>query len=297
MVVPEQALRWVCSAVGPGSRITGVRRLRLGGWHVNHAVDILDLHDRLHRLVLRRWARPGWEIQDPDYTVERETRVLRLLEPTPVPAPVLVSSDPSGVRCGVPAMLITRLPGHPPAGEDISGADSCRRLAQALAQIHRVDDTAVNLAPVRLYYDRARAAPTAWMPASGVWRRAISAVREPPPASTWALIHRDFHPENTLWSAGRITGVVDWTQASSGPPALDLGHMRWNLVLDHGPVVADRFLRCYRTATGDSPAHQSYWDLVSLFDLLLDQDAPGDLGPDDLRRLEDYATTLLADLD
>ena len=32
------------------------------------------------------------------------------------------------------------------------------------------------------------------------------------------------------WSRGLLTGMVDWTQASWGPPELDLGHMRWNLV-------------------------------------------------------------------
>lgn len=52
------------------------------------------------------------------------------------------------------------------------------------------------------------------------------------------LIHRDYHPENTLCWAGRLTGVVDWTQASYGPPALDVAHMRWNLAADHGRKVA-----------------------------------------------------------
>jgi hypothetical protein len=70
------------------------------------------------------------------------------------------------------------------------------------------------------------------------------------------LIHRDYHPQNTLWSRLRLTGVVDWTQASRGPPALDLGHMRWNLVADYGQGVADRFLACYRAATGAAPGDQ-----------------------------------------
>ena len=37
-----------------------------------------------------------------------------------------------------------------------------------------------------------------------------------------------------------------------------------------------------------------YWDLVSLLDLLLDGDDPGDIEPDDLRRYEDYARTVLS---
>lgn len=109
------------------------------------------------------------------------------------------------------------------------------------------------------------------------------------------LIYRDYHPGNTLWSRGRISGVVDWTQASSGPTGLDVGHMRWNLILDHGQEIADRFLACHRSVTGTAGEHQPYWDLVSLLELLLEVngEGPGDLTPADVQRLEDYARTVL----
>jgi len=294
-MLPDQAVRWVTDVIGRGSRVTRACRLRLGGWHVNHALDVVDVGGRTHRLVLRRWARPGWELDDPDYTVQRETRVLELLRSTQVPAPVLVASDPAGGRCDVPAMLLTRLAGHPPRPADIDSDGFCRQLAETLAAIHDVDGTAeAQLDPYHLYYDRPRATPVRWMPATAVWREATAAVREPPPATTMTLIHRDYHPENTLWARWRLTGVVDWTQASWGPPALDVGHMRWNLVVDHGQAVADRFLASYRATIGAAFDDQPYWDLVSLLDLLLDGDDPGDIEPRDLQRLEDYAMTALS---
>lgn len=111
------------------------------------------------------------------------------------------------------------------------------------------------------------------MPATGVWARA-GGVRNSPPPTTMTLIHRDDHPENTVWSASRLTGVVDWTQASCGPPALDVAHMRWNLAADHGRKVADQFLDCYRATTGRRLEHHAYWDLVSLLDLLFDGEDP-----------------------
>jgi hypothetical protein len=69
----------VLDVFGHGSRIVRAKRLSLGGWHVNHAVDVIDTHRRVHRVVLRRCARPGWKLDDPDYTVAREIRVLALL--------------------------------------------------------------------------------------------------------------------------------------------------------------------------------------------------------------------------
>ncbi len=293
--LPRGAARWVTDVIGRGSRIAWARRLRLGGWHVNPAVDVVDADGRTHRLVLRRWARPDWEAEDPDYTVERETWVLELLHSTQVPAPAVVAADPSGVRCDVPAMLLTRLAGDPPHPADIAGDGFCRQLAETLAGIHAVDGAAeAQLHAYRLNYDRLRATPALWMPATPVWRQATAVVREPPPATAMTLIHRAYHPENTLWSRRRLTGVVDWTQASLGPPALDVGHMRWNLVADHGQAVADEFLACYRATTGTMFGDQPYWDLVSLLDLLLDGDDPGDIEPDDLRRYEDYARTVLS---
>jgi aminoglycoside phosphotransferase (APT) family kinase protein len=293
---------WVADAAGPGSRVLAARRLRPGSWHVNHAVDVAGGDGRVRRLVLRRWARPGWEADDPDYTVDREVRVLALLAATPVPVPEVVAADPDGSRCGVPAILLTRLPGHPPRRADAAAGGFCLQLAETLALVHGAGGTLGRARPVgvpyRLYYDRPRAEPARWMSGSLTWARAIAAVREAPPPAVPTLIHRDYHPENTLWSRGRLTGVVDWTQASRGPPELDVAHMRWNLAADHGQEVADQFLACYRATTGRALEHQPYWDLVSLLDLLLDGDPgdPGDLGPADQRCFEAYAEAALSRL-
>jgi aminoglycoside phosphotransferase (APT) family kinase protein len=52
-----------------------------------------------------------------------------------------------------------------------------------------------------------------------IWEDATvaSARREPP---TW--LHGDFHPANILTLDGRISGVIDFTDLTSGDPATDL---------------------------------------------------------------------------
>ncbi len=60
---------------------------------------------RTKRLVLRRWARPGWELDEPDETPEREATVLELLAPVPVPTPRPINLDSDGSVCDVPALL------------------------------------------------------------------------------------------------------------------------------------------------------------------------------------------------
>jgi Phosphotransferase enzyme family len=135
-MLPDQAVSWVTGVIGAGSRVAWGRRLRRGSWHVNHAMDVIDSRGRTHRVVLRRWARPGWEDDDPDYTVEREVHVLGLLRPAPVPAPEVIAADPAGSQCDVPAILLTRLPGHSPRPADIPGRH--RRWTRALTSFGRM---------------------------------------------------------------------------------------------------------------------------------------------------------------
>jgi hypothetical protein len=109
---PAVALAWAAAAFGPGSQVVAVRPLA-SAWLANHAVDVADAAGVVHRVVLRRWARPGWDVEDPDFTAAREAAILELLEPTPVPAPALVAADPDAAACDVPALLLDRLPRRP----------------------------------------------------------------------------------------------------------------------------------------------------------------------------------------
>jgi aminoglycoside phosphotransferase (APT) family kinase protein len=112
-----------------------------------------------------------------------------------------------------------------------------------------------------------------------LWRQAYEVVAQGPTAAPARLIHRDYHPGNTLWSDGRLTGVVDWSYASRGPVSADLGHMRWNLAVDYGQRAADDFLAAYLALRGDF-THDPYWDLRAVVDLL--PESPDDPLPADM---------------
>ncbi|HSL33901.1 MAG TPA: hypothetical protein VK871_09650, partial [Candidatus Limnocylindrales bacterium] len=74
-------LRWVAAAFGRDARVRRVRRMHGGRAMAVDALTIEDGAGRRHRVVLRRWARPGWAEDDPHFTPARETAVLgRLAE-------------------------------------------------------------------------------------------------------------------------------------------------------------------------------------------------------------------------
>jgi aminoglycoside phosphotransferase (APT) family kinase protein len=284
---PAAALRWAAAAVGAGGRVVRVRPLA-SSWLANHAVDVADAAGRVHRLVLRRWARPGWEADDPTLTAAREAAALELLAGTPVPVPRLVAADPDGAACDVPALLLTRLPGRPPA----QAADPRRLvagLAAALPLIHAVDGAA--LPAFHRFYDPATLVPPAWSDLPGLWAQVIAVAAGPAPAGASCLVHRDYHPGNTLWSRGRLVGVVDWNFASLGSPSVDLGHMRVNLATDLGGEWADEFLAAYHALTG--VGHHPWWDLAAMVDVLPEWEP--EPGPE-VDRLEAFVAAALGRL-
>jgi aminoglycoside phosphotransferase (APT) family kinase protein len=251
-------------------------------WHANHVLTI-DLGGSLIRVVLRRWARPGWEIDDPDFDARREAAALASLAPTRVSAPELISADPDGAHGDAPSILMTLLPGSPPPAAPEDADRFVTELARALVEVHAVPPGAVP--PYRPWHELRAARPPAWVPVR--WHRLWELTHVGPPPAEACFIHRDYHHGNTLWSGDRLTGIVDWTTASIGSPGVDVAHARWNLAITHGPEVAESFLEAYRRAVPDY-RHEAYWDAAQIVDVL-DEPMLGD----DFGRLDRYLTGVL----
>ena len=164
------------------------------------------------------------------------------------------------------------------------------QLAEALPAIHATDGTGIPA--YRRYHDPRSATPPSWSSRPDLWEHAFEVASGPPPEAPRCLIHRDYHPENTLWSRGRLSGIVDWTSASRGSAAVDTAHMRWNLALTYGLDAADEFLRRHRSLAGDAFADQRHWDVVTVLDIAADVE-PGDWPAFDLARLERYLESVL----
>ncbi|MFG2472593.1 phosphotransferase family protein [Streptomyces canus] len=287
---PAQALRWVCDVLGPGCEVDSVRYLPGGQTNAIHAVTVTDPAGRRSTAVLRRWVLPGWDADNPDFTAGREATVLRLIEASGISAPRLLADDRGADHCDAPALLMTLLPGRPfrhgPQG--LSGF--LRQLAAALRTLHAVPGGA-GLPPYRPYNDLKDPRVPASATCPDVWEAAFAAVAKPPPPFTPCLIHRDYHPGNTLWQDGSLTGIVDWGYASYGPPSVDLAHMRWNLVVEYGQEAAEEFADSYAGTGPARFAHHPYWDLRTVVDLA--PEPAGFFARPEMERLERYLASLL----
>lgn len=259
-----RALRWVTDVLGSETVIRDCVPLKGG---ISSAVYGLGVtrNGGVQRLVLRLFTDEEWLRHAPDLAAH-EAANLRKAETTGVPTPRLVAVDDSGSACGLPAVLMTRLPGavvlRPPAvGPWLEG------MAEALVRLHRTDAGA-HPWDYFTYNDVHSLTTPTWSCSREMWDRALEAVRQPRPAARTCFIHRDYHPANVLWADDKVSGVVDWVNGCRGPAGIDLGHCRLNLALLCGPDVADQFLQSYRRLAGDAFTYDPFWDLTSAIESL-----------------------------
>lgn len=292
------ALARLCAAVAPSSRVTRVRRLPGGLGAGMHVLDLRAPSGVRRRLVLRRYSAATLRWQ-PDSPV-RAWRTLAVLEALGINAPRPVWYDGDGALFGVPALVMSHLPGRSVIAPR-DPQDWARQLAGALAALHRAPlgsvDTGFLPAPgyeperllteARLSLDAAIGHPDGAALAAALrrWRPRVE-------ATTPVLVHGDYWPGNTLWSRGRLTAVVDWDQAELNHPGLDVGYCRLDLFLLAGPQAPAQFLRAYEAAAGWSVPQLPFWELLGALRWLPDpaRFLPGyhdlgrtDISPDEVR--------------
>ena len=258
---PRQALAWAGSHLG--GRVVAARALRGGMSSAVHLVTVRRPDGGRDDAVLRRYVRPDPDEPEP---AAAEARALRLAETAAVPTPALLAVDPDGTQAGVPALLMTRLPGR----VDWWPSDLDRwleRLARLLPRIHGTALPPGDAVPCFAPYRQENHRPPGWARYPRVWERAVEISRGPAPDLPAVLLHRDFHPGNVLWRYGRVSGVVDWLGACAGPAAADVAHCRLNL-LTFGADAAQRFTALWQRAAGAT--YHPWADVVTIIGFLDD---------------------------
>ena len=80
---------------------------------------------------------------------------------------------------------------------------------------------------------------------------------EPTPVDRPSIIHGDLWPANVLMQQGHLTGLVDWTMAGIGDPALDLGFACAGLAMMPAPLPPPAPIRQGIHAAGRNLAHRT----------------------------------------
>jgi Phosphotransferase enzyme family len=281
---PRQALAWAGAWLG--GPVISARALRGGMSSAVHLVTVRRPDGRRAQAVLRRYVRSDPDEPDP---AAREARALRLAGAAGVPTPALLAVDPDGTQVGVPALLMSRLPGR----VDWWPSDLDRWLERLAALLPRIHGTALppgEAVPRFAPYRQENYRPPGWARYPRVWERAVEISRGPAPDLPAVLLHRDFHPGNVLWRYGRVSGVVDWLGVCFGPAPADVAHCRINL-LAMGVEVASRFTVRWEQVAGAT--YHPWGDVVTVVGFL--DDLHDDWGSERLL-VEDMLARAIAEL-
>lgn len=259
---PANALAWVGATLG--GVVTRVRALRGGRTSAVHALRVTRSGRHTEVVVLRRYVRPRVLAEEPDI-VQHEAGVLEHLRQSPLRVPRLIAVDTTGRDAGVPALLMSRLPGR----LDWSPRDVDAWLGGLAEFLVDLQDVPVPAGPglgaFRPYLPD-RWEPPVWMQRTALWDRALDVFRSPPVDVERVLIHRDYHPGNVLWKAGTVTGVVDWQEACDGPPSVDVALCRLMVLGRFGMDPADRLVACWEVSSGR--AYHPWPEVVLLIERL-----------------------------
>lgn len=231
-----------------GGRVTAARAMRGGMSSAVHALGVELGSGETARVVLRRYVRPEVVEEEPDIA-DREARILGFLAGVKLPTPRLLAVDPAGEQTGAPSLLMSMLRGR--VDWSPTSLDTwLRRLAEPLPVLHGTRLPAPGTLPPFFGYAQRSYEPPSWARRPDAWSRAVEIFHAPGLAEASVCIHRDYHPGNVLWRAGRVTGLVDWPAASIGSPSIDVAHCRANLLGRFDIDVADRFTATWEELTG-----------------------------------------------
>jgi aminoglycoside phosphotransferase (APT) family kinase protein len=297
-LTPE-IVQWIKEASGKNAHLLSARQLRGSTSATLYHLTLLR-GAVINTCVLRLFTNREWLAVEPDIP-EHEAAALEKVHAAGLPVPRLIACDPRGAACGLPALLMTSLPGKVDLlPENIESW--LHRQAEFLVRLHAITpgDFAWKYRP---YYKPAELAVPAWSKQPQLWEKAIEIVRSPAPAFATCFIHRDYHPVNLLWRRGKLSGVVDWVNSCLGPAGVDVAWARHNLAAMYGLPMANRWLEVCNEVLGSTWQYDPYWDIQTLMEVL-----PGppevyapwhDFGLDHLneplviKRLEDYLASLL----
>jgi aminoglycoside phosphotransferase (APT) family kinase protein len=197
----------------------------LGGWETS----------------LWRFATPDGELHalrvypDPERALgaRNEEAALSACVAAGVPAPAV---EATGQWEGRPLLVLSWCPGRTCLDTMLRRPWSTWRLGLSLgrqqARIHRVPPPSILL----------EGAPEYWL-AKGALQcpEVFDRVRRMV-LSTASLIHLDYHPLNVLTDKGRITGVLDWSNAGAGDPRADFARTAALLLTASSPPGPARLL-------------------------------------------------------
>ena len=249
-ILDPDAVGWrrLAESLGSGHPPAAPKRLT-GGLECETYLVILDAD----HLIVKVFTKDGSHAAE-------EFDNLNIVAEADVPTPDPLHLDDTGEWFGVPAIVMSALPGRP----DLHPADIgrwVRGAAEGLAAIHDADPENARAVSVPRWQR--------WHPTfdnlgdqAAVVEAVLARLYERADDYPKVLSHDDYNPGNVLFNDGDLSGIVDWADVTVEPAQAAVAQYRHLLAIHPGRDSPDRFLAEYLAASSRQLADLPLWDVL-----------------------------------
>lgn len=284
----QDIVDWASCSLGLGSfRFRGY--LKKGGSSDIILLQSTEASKKKEMVIVRRYRNRDWLAREP-HLPANETRMTQFAHDAGLPAPQILGSRVSST----PLVAMSAVEGKPLglSNVDRKRLESAANMALEIHSLQPPDP----LSETNLYsphYLRTAITPQCpkWSRNPTVWNLAIDLYKTFEVSPQRALLHRDFHFGNLMFTDEKLTSVVDWVTSCFGDPQADVAHMRWNLMLSHGPDAVAIFTSTYYR--GVIGKYDPVWDIYALAGALPDINTIQAAGASKLDQLMENAVSSL----
>jgi aminoglycoside phosphotransferase (APT) family kinase protein len=258
----SHSLEKVLRDLEPSAQSVKIETLE-GGISASMFVATLRFPDLPERKYVIRQANPRLLASDPA-AAHQEFQLLKALHQAGIAVPEPYNYIPSDQELERPTLVMEWLSGSPCYN---SGPipDFGEQYAAALAALHQRTDLLGQLSWLKPYQADLPPAPNSnqELPMQLEAHQTLARVWPITNRNPTCLLHGDFWPGNLLWHDGQLQAIVDWEDAATGDPLIDLAISRFDLYWIDSPASMERFTDHYLKLNPIDTRHLAAWDLFA----------------------------------
>lgn len=257
----------IIEEINPGAKLNSYQKLEGGVSAQVFRLDTTLANGRTRRLIVRQYG--SGDLESDSKVATHESLLLRYLKNKGIPCPAPFYTDESCRILSSPYIVVEFIDGQT-VEEPKDATDFVRKMAEALASIHEVDATDLELSFLpdqqKIYTAKLSSKPLKYDESlsESLIRDTLEKAWPPASKNKSVILHGDFWPGNTMWRNDNLVGIIDWEDAGRGDPLADLGNGRLEILMFFGKEAMDEFTIRYKTLMpGLDYDNLPYWDLCA----------------------------------
>lgn len=260
--MPTQSLTKLLQELEPNAYPVKIEPLE-GGLSASMYVAKMRFFEGTTSKYVIRQANPKLLASNPEAALQ-EYRLLLKLHNADLPVPKPIYFAPSSSALERPSIVMEWLSGAP-CYKSATIPYFAEQYANALASLHRSRGLLRELPWLKPYQADLPQMPkhNQRLPKLREAQRSLARIWPIPSYNPTSLLHGDFWPGNLLWSAKRLRGIVDWEDAATGDPLIDLAISRFDLYWIDSPETMQRFTQRYLQRNLTNTRYLAAWDLFA----------------------------------